>query len=420
MADQVKNLMIGLFVTAAALIVIFIMMFLHPTMGDEGRTLHVRFTDVDKITIGTRVTYAGKPVGEVVDIKEVEEGRTGRTDPGGHVYIYDLTLKVDSKVKVFNTDEIAARTSGLLGEKNIDITPIAPKKGQKLVEIDGRILYAEDTGSVEDTLKELKETANKLDETLDAATEILHSIRDKKIVESIAASVENIESITKALNKPTELSNIVDNIHKFSNSLNSSWASVDKFIKDIDDAALNISKFVNQGQGILGDVCQGKGTLGKLLCSDDVYLRTSSIMSKLETILDDINHYGLLFQSDKGWQRLRARRMNLLQKLSTPQEFRNYFNDEVNQIATSLSRVYMVLEEVENNPCCCDVMMDKEFTKVFAELMRRVTMLEEEIRMYNTQVVEAQVHTTELGSVPCFPTEWQNQCTEPCSYCPQY
>lgn len=414
MADQVKNLMIGLFVTAAAGIVIFILMFLHPRIGDEGKIIHVRFTDIDKVTIGTRVTYAGKPVGEVIGIDEIEEGRNGKTDSGSHVYIYDLTLRVDSKVKVFNTDEISLRTSGLLGEKNVDITPIAPEKGQVLLEIDGQVIYAQQTGTVEETFKEFKEAADKLEAALDAATDILNRIRENKLVEKVTTIVENVESITAALNKPDELAETILNVQQFSKSLNSSWVGVDKFIKDIDDAALSITATMGHGQGIFNKITTGEGTLGKFLVTDDVYLRTSSIMSKMETILDDINHYGLLFQSDKGWQRLRARRLNLLQQLSTPQEFRNYFNDEINQISTSLSRVYMVLNEVENDPCCGDLMQDREFTKVFAELMRRVTMLEEEVRMYNTQIVETQVRSTELGSPACYTPSYQScDCYDP-------
>ncbi|MEI8126176.1 MAG: MlaD family protein, partial [Parachlamydiaceae bacterium] len=96
MADQFKNLMIGLFVTAAAAIIIFILMFLHPNIGDNGKTLHVLFTDVDKITIGTRVTYAGKPIGEVIAITEVPDALHKKTDSSGQLYAYDLTLLVDS------------------------------------------------------------------------------------------------------------------------------------------------------------------------------------------------------------------------------------------------------------------------------------------------------------------------------------
>lgn len=401
MADQIKNLMIGLFVTAAAFIVIFILMFLHPRIGDEGKIIHVRFSDIDKVTIGTRVTYAGKPVGEVVGIDEVKEGRAAKTDSGGHLYIYDLTLRLDSGIKVYNTDEIALRTSGLLGEKNVDITPIAPKEGQELLEIDGQPIYAQQTGTVEETFKEFKEVADKLELALDGATDILNRVRDNNLVEKITHTVENIESITGSLDRPEDWKEIVTNVRNFSQSINRSWVSVDKFLKDVDEAALSITATMNQGKGIFETVSRGEGTLGKFFVSEDVYLRTSSIMSKVETILDDINHYGLLFHSDKSWQRLRARRLNLLQQLSTPQEFRNYFNDEIDQISTSLSRVYMVMNELENDPCSCDVMRDREFTKVFAELMRRVTMLEEEVRLYNTQIVETQVHTTELNPPGC-------------------
>lgn len=400
MADQIKNLLIGVFVTAAAVIIIFLLMFLHPRIGDEGKMLHVRFTDIDKVTIGTRVTYGGRPVGEVVEIKEIEFGRKGKADSSGHVYLYDLALRVDRGVNVFNTDEVSLRTSGLLGEKNIEITPIAPEPNQKLRQIDNEPIYAEETGSVEETFKELKKVASKFDTALEALTDTLYRIRDEKLIEKITDAMENVDSITASLNKPKELSESIENIHRFTEHINASMDSVDKTLETFSRAAENALTFVQHGQLIIENVNKGEGTLGKLVSNDEVYLRTNSIMSKLETILDDINHYGLLFQSDKGWQRLRARRLNLLQKLSTPQEFRNYFNDEVDQISTSLSRVYMVLNEIGCNPYCCDLLDDREFNKVFAELMRRISMLEEEVRLYNTQIVEVKVHETELGSPP--------------------
>ena len=63
--------------------------------------------------------------------------------------------------------------------------------------------------------------------------------------------------------------------------------------------------------------------------------------------------------------------MNLMQKLSTPQEFHNYFNDELDQIQTSLSRVSMVLSQSQWQPpyCCYNLLDDPEYVKVFAELM---------------------------------------------------
>ena len=48
--------------------IIWIIMFLKPSVGDGKQILYVRFSDVNNIPIGTRVIFAGKPVGEVVAI----------------------------------------------------------------------------------------------------------------------------------------------------------------------------------------------------------------------------------------------------------------------------------------------------------------------------------------------------------------
>lgn len=368
MADQMKNLMIGIFTIAAFAIMVFMILFLHPYVGDEGQILRVRFFDIDKVNVGTRVLFAGKAVGEVIAIHELDEVRLGRTERNGDIYVYELELAVDSSVKVYNTDRISLRTSGLLGEKSVSIDPEPVRSGETLRLINGEIIYAEATGSVEDTFKEFKEIANKFDMALDMITETLQDLKDRHVWENVATTVENVTEIT------TKLAD--------------SW-------DEVDDSITNLSDTIANAKEVSEKLSQGEGTLGKLISSDDLYLRTSSIFSKGETIMDDINHYGLLFHLDKGWQRLRARRMNLLAQLRTPQEFRNYFNDEVDQIQTSLSRVSLVLDKSESYPV---LMENPEYKKVFAELMRRVEGLEEALKMYNTQVMEHEVKKTELTS----------------------
>lgn len=187
MSDPTKNILIGLFVAAASFIVVFVLLFLHPTVGDEGQILRVRFANIDKITIGTRVTYGGKPVGEVKEIKEVESTKDARKpQKGGYVYIYELLLRVDSHVKVYNTDEISARTSGLLGEKSVEISPLAAKPGEKVWVVNDQILYANESGSVEETLKEFKEVADKVEGTLDSFKFAIDELNRSKIWENSA------------------------------------------------------------------------------------------------------------------------------------------------------------------------------------------------------------------------------------------
>lgn len=373
MGDQVKNMMIGIFVIAAFAIIIFMILFLNPNVGDEGKVIKVRFADIDKISIGTRVTFGGKPVGEVIRIEEIDLGANPRMARDGTVYIYELTLALDSSVDVYTTDEITSRTSGLLGEKSVSIMPMPPKEGQKLILVKDQILYAAETGSVESTLKEFKELSDKIELTLDGFIEAFDELRKQKVWENIGRSVSNVKDITDALNKPEQLSQAVDNVAEIT--------------KNTNNLVVNVSK--------------GEGSVGKMLVKDDLYLRISSLLSKADTTLNDVNHYGILFHLDKGWQRLRARRLNLMQQLSSPQEFRNYFNDEMDSIVTSLERVSMVLEKDSFETCCDELWLDPEYIKVYAELLRRVAMLEEYLQMYNQQVVDTEVKRTEFNTNEC-------------------
>lgn len=367
MPDQMKNLLIGIFIAGAFAIIIFMILFLHPYIGDEGQMIRVRFPDIDKVNVGTRVTFAGKPIGEVIWIHTLEEALTERVEHKGEIYVYELGLGIDSGIKVYNTDKISVHTSGLLGEKSIAIDPEPLTPGQQLRVVNDEILYAEETGSVEDVFREFKGMADKIEITLDIFNETLLELEERHVWENLADTAENLNNIT------TRLAN--------------SW-------DDVDDSIANIAKTLANVSEITENIKVGKGTAGRLLTTDDFYLRMTSLLSKGETVMDDINHYGILFNLDKGWQRLRARRMNLLQKLQSPQEFRNFFNDEVNHISTSLSRVSLILEKSE---CYYPYLIQNcEFKKVFSELMRRVTGLEEELRMYNTQLMECEVKETEL------------------------
>ncbi len=389
MIDQTKNIMIGLFVIAACAIITFIVLFLHPSVGDEGKTLKVRFSNIDKINVGTRVTFAGRPVGEVVDITEIPAAIQHRKGRDGLVYVYELKLVTDSKINVFNTDTIAARTSGLLGEKSVEITPHPVMPGECLRNVSDEILYADEVGSVEDTFKELTEVANRVDAALDAVTELLNQVKEDKLIKHISRTFDHLGNIMETLDKPDELSETVTHVHQFTKKLNHKWDNVNSAIDNVSSACGGVCKITDK-------ICACEGTIGRLIFADDCYLRTNCILSKAETLMDDVNHYGLLFHLDKGWQRLRARRLNLLNRLSTPQEFRNFFNDEINQISTSLSRVSMVLDKQCGCPPYDSNFACFEFNKVFAELMRRVEGLEESLQLYNQQLSDRETRKTEL------------------------
>lgn len=366
MADEIKNGLIGLFVIAGLAVLVFIILFLHPQAGDEGQTLYVRFSDIDKISVGTRVNFAGRPVGEVVEIREVPAPREEHFRDKW-IYPYELVLKIDSSVKVYNSDEISARTSGLLGERSVAITPRHPEDGIKLVLVTGDdILFATEGTSVDEAFDTFNKLSTKAEEVLDNILDQLNDMKHQKLWENIGKTAHNMAGITTDLNQPDFWKNTMADVKTFTASANTSADNISEFTRRLNTA---------------------EGTVNRLINNDDLYLRATAVMSKADIIMDDINHYGILYHNDKGWQRLRARRMNLMQKLQCPQEFRNFFNDEINSISTSLCRVATVLDQTFCMIPPEELLGDCGFEALFADLLRRVSGLEENIRMYNQQLV---------------------------------
>ncbi len=401
-------MLIGLFGIAAIGIITYMLLFLHPTMGDEGQILHVRFSNVDKVTVGTRVLFAGFPVGEVVSIKEIPEARDPKLLYQDEVYIFELTLRIDSKIQVFTTDEISVRTSGLLGEKSVAIIPHPEQPGIRLVRVTDQVLFATPPASVEDAVKVFSELSDKAKGTLDRLDKALDTVDKGKLWDNLANFASNISDISDSVNEPTDWKDIVKNSQELTKNLVSltskaddSWPKIDDTLTNIKDSTSKIAKgegtigkFINDSttydnlSGLVAGVKDGKGTIGKLVVDEEFYLSLKAILSKGETIMDDINHYGLLFQNDKGWQRLRARRVNLMQKLRCPVEFQNFFNDEINEVETSLSRLYSIIDQCVCNSDCAEVFCDPQFICVFADLLRRVNDLEDNLKLYNIQVVD--------------------------------
>lgn len=133
MSNSVKNLLIGLFLLAGLGVFVGFILFLRPSVGDQKQTLYVRFSTINKVNIGTRVLFAGKAVGEVAQINEIYHAReTQPSDQLGRLYFYQLTLKLDSSVHVYSTDEISIQTSGLMGKNRLPLFLKHPLKGQSL------------------------------------------------------------------------------------------------------------------------------------------------------------------------------------------------------------------------------------------------------------------------------------------------
>lgn len=194
---------IGLMVLLAICLVTRALLFLHPSPGDGGLVLHVRFQNVDKISRGSRVTFAGKPVGEVISVAPIPETTLGRKDHGQPIYSYEVTLALDSSIKVYKTDSIAIKSAGLMGERFIEITPTPFADGSPPVPLGPTdIVDAARTGSPEEMIQDLSSLAKKADATMEACISLINRNQEgiAQATEAVSKASEQISAFFTSLN----------------------------------------------------------------------------------------------------------------------------------------------------------------------------------------------------------------------------
>jgi phospholipid/cholesterol/gamma-HCH transport system substrate-binding protein len=389
MKDSLKNILIGLFVSGAIVTLISMILFLDPKVGDGKKSLKVRFANISGIEQGTRVSYAGKPVGEVVSIHEIPHARSEQLDDTGKIYCYLLHLKLDSSVSVYDTDEIAIRSIGLMGEKSIAILPKTALPGRSARLITDETVIANSIDPLENTFNLISKTATRMETTL-AEFNQWFKTNEQPLTHTVSTLNHALERVD-TLFATIEQEKIVPSIHQSSDLLNEFLGKV----STLADSLHNTAEILNTDGAdtlhnlhlITQDIVTGTGTLGKVIGQEDLYLRVNSLLSKAETLMNDVNHYGLLFQYDKHWQRSRTKRANILQSLSSAKEFRAYFEYEMDAMNTSLGRLTQLLDKAEGENERASVAANPDFKKQFANFLRQVESLKESIKLYNEGLV---------------------------------
>jgi phospholipid/cholesterol/gamma-HCH transport system substrate-binding protein len=311
--------------------------------------------------------------------------------------MYQLTLRVDSSVIVYDTDEVTLQTSGLLGEKSVAIIPKRPPKGVKPVRVTKQPIYANSIDPLENTFQQLTELADKMDITIEEVTSWIQKHGDEMAasIRDFGSAMNAAATTMKNINEKEIVEDVKSGIQNFSCLATQMQDAMDEMkqsgvFTNIGTVVDNLKTTTHSFDIVSRDLAQGRGTIGKLLKNDDMYLRVTAIMSKVDTLMNDINHYGLLFNLNKKWQRTRTQRANELNALDTPQEFKSYFEDEVDLINMSMSRLSMLVDRAQVSPERDQIMTSDQFKKDFAELLRQVDELADNLRLYNEQLMEAQ------------------------------
>ncbi len=396
MNGPIKNLLVGIFILGAISIFVGIVMFLKPTIGDGKQTLYVRFSDIGSLNVGTRVLFAGKPVGEVVAMEEIHDAREQPTDELGRVYFYQLTLHIDSSVRVYNTDEVSTQSAGFLGEKSIAIVPKAPPKGVTPKQITNQPIYADSVDALQNAMLDFSELAASMEETFRGVNSWIrnHGEEVATTIRAGGAALEEIDQTFANVNKSNLVHEAKHGICEVSSTLGKIQVALTELesqhtFKNAGCVMESLKSVCHSADVVANDLAQGKGTLGKLIVDNGLYLQANAIMTKANTLMNDVNQYGILFHLNKHWQRTHLQRISKLNALETPQSFRIYFQREVEEINASMTRISMLLHKAEQSTEKEKILESQQFRRNFADLLKKADELSDNLRLYNQQLTEA-------------------------------
>lgn len=398
MLEQTKTMLIGFFVALACGLIIGMILFVEPSIGDNKQILYIRFSNVNGINLGTRVTFAGKPVGEIVAITTIPNARNQPTDELGQLYYYQLTAHIDSHIKVYTTDQISIQTTGLLGERSVVIMPKYPPAGvQPKIATNQTPLYGNSVDTIESVFYEMAHLADKVEDAIDHINNWIdeNGVAIGDAVRSFDRAMNELGDSIAEINEKDVVSNLDKTLVSFTKTSDDignaiSTLNEQKAFDNASAALSNLKGASSSVEAILKEIEKGQGTIGKLITYDDLYLKLMSIFSKVDTTMNDINHYGILFNTNKQWQKTREKRANLLASLKTPDEFKEYFQQELDSINLAMTRISILIKKAEDSPNKEQVLQSNQFKKDFAELLKRSIELSESIKLYNEEFEKTQ------------------------------
>lgn len=388
--NHLQNMIIGLFTVTAVVLIILFTLFVEPSTGDDKQVLRVRFSNIGNIEVGTRVTFAGRPVGEVKKIQYIRDSRSEKVGPDDKLYIYTVQINIDSKIKVYNTDEFIVQTSGLLGEKSIGIIPQIGKPGEKVHLINKNdVIYAQSEDALEQAFSQLSKLAKKIENGIDmilnwgddngsTVADTLQSFNCAMHEIGVAVkSVNDLETLPKIDNTVANIESITGQVDCIFNTLAKNNAD-----QCISTMMVNLCQSSTYFKDILKQIGSGSGSIGKLIYDKDFYLNLNALIAKANMVFFDLNHYGVFYANNKEWQRSRLKEITFMNEITSYKDLVQYMDREFNLIDSALNRLYILMNETPSKTS--KGYFDSEcFDQNLEEIKRQIDNLNNNLNLFN-------------------------------------
>lgn len=291
----------------------------------KGYEVTARFKSAENLADGDNVTISGVKVGKV---KQMDIDSTA-----GAEYPVIATFWVRGDVKLRADDQPEIRTESVFGGKYVAIVRGDPKANQLA---DGsQLRNGVVTPDIPEVIAEMKSTLARTHKAIDNITEITDRLKEGKgtIGKLLTDEAAYNELTSAAKDAKAAFKNIDDLTNEIRNGkgLATTILKDEELAKDVKSMAKDISTVAKDAQGVVGDakafmkdlreitrdMKDGKGTIGKLLKSDELYKdvkslaeQASSGMKSLQDVADKISKgegtVGKLVNSDDAYKSLMA------------------------------------------------------------------------------------------------------------------
>jgi phospholipid/cholesterol/gamma-HCH transport system substrate-binding protein len=255
---------------------------------DTSTKLYAVYDNVAGLVEAAPVTINGLIIGKVNAIEMLPDGKMK----------VELVI-TNEQIKIAKSSEAQIMDSGLIGGREIAIinnfsdtnytqSGDTLKASNKLALTDE---LANQIGPVKDKVEVLLENTNKLIENLNATLDASTQQKLKASIASLEVTMSEFSQVSKNVNEivadnKSKLNTTLANFENASGNINKMSTSLEKA-----DLAASVKKLettlanVNQ---IMTDLEQGKGSIGKLLKDDAMYVNLTKTSKELELLLQDV------------------------------------------------------------------------------------------------------------------------------------
>jgi phospholipid/cholesterol/gamma-HCH transport system substrate-binding protein len=255
---------------------------------DSSNKLFAVYDNVAGLVVSAPVTINGLNIGKVNTIEMLPDGKMK----------VELVI-TNEQIKIAKSSVAQIMDSGLIGGREIAIINNFSDKnyaqsGDILKTSDKLGLTAElanQIGPVKDKVEILLENANKLIQNLNTTLDASTQQKLKSAIASLEVTMAEFSQTSKSINgilaeNKSKLNTTLTNFEKTSGNLNAMSSSLEK--ADLGATVKKLEATLTSVNGMMANLEQGKGSMGKLLSDDAMYNNLTKTSKELELLLQDL------------------------------------------------------------------------------------------------------------------------------------